>query len=92
MYATCLHVLIRGKVQGVFFRASAKELADRLALSGWVKNTDEGHVEVFVSGGPDAINQFMAWCHKGPAGSRVDEVKVLPPDDAQEKQGFVILC
>ena len=41
-----IHLLIKGTVQGVYYRASAKEVADRLHLSGWVKNTREGHVEV----------------------------------------------
>jgi acylphosphatase len=71
-----LHILVKGKVQGVFFRASAKEKAVELNLSGWVKNTAEGDVEAMVTGEESALNAFVAWCHSGPSRANVTTVEV----------------
>ena len=85
-----LHLLIKGKVQGVFFRASAKEKADELGLNGWVKNTVEGNVEATVSGSDDAVNAFVEWCKQGPSKASVTSVDVTPkPDDGLS--GFHLL-
>ena len=70
-----VHLLIKGKVQGVFYRASAKELAVTLHLSGWVKNTPDGHVEAVASGSETALLQFIEWCKKGPPHARVENVE-----------------
>jgi acylphosphatase len=80
-----VHLLIKGKVQGVFYRASAKEVAMALDLRGWVKNTREGHVEAMASGSESALQQFIEWCNKGPAGARVTSLAVVSvPDTAFE--------
>lgn len=75
------HLIIEGKVQGVFFRASAKEQADRLNLAGWVRNIPEGSVEVQVEGKQDNLDDFLDWCHKGPPNALVTnvELKYLQP-------------
>jgi acylphosphatase len=65
---------IKGKVQGVFFRATAKEMADKIGVKGWVKNTLQGDVEAMVTGSTQQISQFVDWCHKGPALAKVSEV------------------
>jgi acylphosphatase len=69
-----IHLLIKGKVQGVYYRASAKEVADRLHLSGWIKNTREGHVEVLASGHKEDLRRFVEWCKQGPERAVVSEV------------------
>lgn len=69
-------VVISGLVQGVFFRASARDEARRLGLTGWVKNRYDGKVEVIAEGGRDRVEAFVAWCHKGPPFSRVSDVLV----------------
>lgn len=69
-----IHLLIKGKVQGVYYRASAKEQAERLRLTGWVKNTREGHVEIMASGDTAALEKFIAWCRRGPDRAIVTEV------------------
>lgn len=84
-----VNVLIKGKVQGVFFRASAKEIAENLNLAGWVRNTDAGHVEAMVSGDDDAVKVFTEWCHKGPSRARVSEVIVTPMAE-QLFDGFTV--
>jgi len=69
-----VHLLIKGKVQGVFYRASAKTAAESLHITGWVKNTPEGHVEALASGEDGDLRQFVEWCRKGPAEAVVSEV------------------
>lgn len=69
---------ITGKVQGVFFRATAKDIALKNNLKGWIKNNKAGEVEAMVSGAEDACAEFIIWCKSGPPLSRIDEVKVTP--------------
>jgi acylphosphatase len=71
-----VHLLIKGRVQGVFYRASAKEMADKLNLTGWIKNTTEGHVEATVTGDEQVLQKFIRWCKKGPPRAVVTEVMV----------------
>ncbi len=77
------HLLITGLVQGVNFRSEAKTKADALRLAGWVRNNDaEGTLEIHVEGAPLALQQFEQWCARGPAGARVEDVRVTDvPED-----------
>lgn len=77
-----VHLMISGKVQGVFYRASAKEKALELALSGWIKNTPDGSVEATVSGSDEAVQQFVDWCRQGPPRAEVSQVSVTPKPDS----------
>lgn len=77
-----VHLMISGKVQGVFYRASAKEKALELALSGWIKNTTDGSVEATVSGADEAVEAFVAWCRQGPPRAEVQHVSVTPKPDS----------
>lgn len=70
------HLIISGQVQGVFFRATAKRKAQSLNLTGWVKNTTEGNVEIIVSGNEEKLIQYIKWCNDGPAKANVEDVKV----------------
>ena len=76
------HLIIKGKVQGVFFRASAKETAELLGVTGWVKNTREGNVEAFINGDENKLQEFIAWCKRGPSKAIVTEVVI---DEALEE-------
>jgi acylphosphatase len=67
--------LVEGRVQGVGFRYSCYAEARRLGLSGWVRNTPEGDVEVRAEGIREKLDEFLAWLHRGPPGARVDRVK-----------------
>jgi acylphosphatase len=60
------HIIVTGKVQGVFFRRSAAKKANQLALGGWVKNNPNGSVEIEVEGGIIEVTEFVDWCRKGP--------------------------
>jgi acylphosphatase len=70
----CARFIVSGKVQGVFFRASARDQAHRLDLSGHAKNLDDGNVEVIACGEAANIDAFERWLQKGPAAARVDRV------------------
>ena len=76
MNLTAKHILVKGKVQGVFFRKSAKQIAADLNISGWVKNTDDGDVEIFAQGDSNAIDQLIKWCKQGPPKAEVEDVEV----------------
>ena len=84
-----IHLLIKGKVQGVNYRASARNRAIQSGLTGWVRNTREGHVEAMVTGEEEALRQFIQWCRRGPALAVVSDVEQqLVPDVSFE--GFSI--
>lgn len=68
------HLSIRGRVQGVGYRAWVAQLAASRGLQGWVRNRRDGSVEAVVSGPADAVAQVIAACHRGPALARVDAV------------------
>lgn len=65
---------VRGRVQGVFYRASTREKALALGLSGYAKNLDDGRVEVVAVGAAPCIEKLERWLWQGPSGARVDEV------------------
>lgn len=69
-------VIIEGRVQGVFFRHSTREMAFRLGLKGWVKNRRDGGVEAIFEGHREEVDQMIQWCHRGPSGARVKNVVV----------------
>lgn len=74
------HLVIHGLVQGVSFRYSAREEAQRLHLTGWVRNLPNGDVEAVAEGEQATLKKFVAWCHEGPSEAKVESVKeeVLP--------------
>lgn len=70
------HLIISGKVQGVFYRATAKKKAGELNIHGWIKNTSEGNVEAMVTGNTQQIEDFIKWCKSGPDRAVVEEVRI----------------
>ena len=73
----CLQIIIRGKVQGVWFRVSTRNKAQKLGLCGIVKNQVDGSVYVEAEGDESTLKNFVAWCYEGSDHSRVDSVEVL---------------
>ncbi len=71
-----IQVIIKGRVQGVFFRESTRQEAVNLGLTGWVRNLPDGSVEAVISGDSDTVDQMVALLHKGPPASIVQEVNV----------------
>lgn len=80
----CKHIIIKGHVQGVGFRDWTYRTAKKIGmLKGWVRNLDNGDVEILVQGDAKKVEELVSWCHKGPANARVDvvnadEVQVEP--------------
>ena len=70
----CLHVKISGIVQGVFFRSNTQQIASALGLTGWVKNCNDGSVEILAEGKKEKLEAFLEYCYRGPEGARVDKV------------------
>ncbi|HPD56965.1 MAG TPA: acylphosphatase [Smithellaceae bacterium] len=69
-----IHVLISGRVQGVFFRAETQRTATGLNLTGWVRNLPDGRVEAVFEGEDANVDKMLAWCQHGPPAARVQEV------------------
>jgi len=69
---------IRGRVPGVYYRASMVDEAQRLGLRGWVRNRRDGSVEAMVAGPAERIEQLVSWARRGPPAARVTEVQVHP--------------
>jgi acylphosphatase len=75
--------LVLGKVQGVYFRHSARLEARRLGIRGSARNLPDGSVDVLAQGGVAAVEELRAWLQRGPAQARVVEVRETAPDDTQ---------
>ena len=71
-----VHLEIAGKVQGVFFRATAKDIAKLHKITGWIKNTKDNKVEAIITGETENVEAFILWSRKGPQKARVQHVKV----------------
>lgn len=78
-----VHVIVKGFVQGIFFRASTRDTACRLGLTGWVRNLPDGNVEAVFEGPVEKLTQAVQWCRMGPSGARVTKVE----EDWQEYTG-----
>jgi acylphosphatase len=88
-----VHAVVRGRVQGVGFRASTAYEARRLGVTGWVRNRLDGTVEVLASGDDAPIDQLVAWLKHGPRGAHVTGLDAAPPAPtlaSEELFGFEI--
>lgn len=86
----CIHCYISGRVQGVWFRASTKTKAEALGLSGWVRNLEDGRVEVMASGEKTALLQLASWLQRGPELAQVEKMDYIELP-WQEFEGFKTL-
>ena len=89
MSAVRRHVVVRGHVQGVFFRDSVRRLAERYGVAGWVANRRDGAVEAVFEGEPDAVERLIRFCREGPRGARVSDVEVSEEEPVAEA-GFSV--
>ena len=78
------NVVVSGRVQGVFFRDSARREAQRHGVTGWVRNRRDGAVEAHFEGDSDAVAQVVLWCREGPRSADVDDLSVTEV----EPEGF----
>lgn len=81
---------VHGVVQGVGYRAGFTREAQRLGLSGWVRNRRDGSVEALVAGDPAALEQILVWARRGPTAASVREVEVVEAADALVTGGFEV--
>lgn len=79
---------IKGRVQGVFFRDSARREAVRLGLTGWVRNRPDGDVEAVAEGDSQRVRDFVSWCRKGPRYASVEQVQVTESPATDEFSNF----
>jgi acylphosphatase len=86
----CVHVFISGRVQGVAFRHYTMKTARSLNLGGWVRNLDDGRVEVLFEGDDAAVDAMLAWCWKGPASAHVTHVDVQEEPFSAQYEDFKI--
>jgi acylphosphatase len=83
------HLVVRGRVQGVWFRESARRRASELGVGGWVRNRGDGAVEAELEGDAEAVAVLVDWFGRGPSGARVESIEVEERDAAGET-GFAV--
>jgi acylphosphatase len=83
-------ITVSGKVQGVFFRAETKRQADILGLTGWVRNTDDGSVEILAQGDAEILAELERWARRGPGAAEVTGMKIEEIHEAGDFEGFTI--
>jgi acylphosphatase len=83
------HVLVSGRVQGVYYRANTRDTAREHGVDGWVRNLDDGRVEAVFEGDRESVEALVAWCHEGSPRARVDDVSV-EYSDREGETGFEI--
>ena len=89
MARVCWHALVRGRVQGVAYRQHTDEQAQRLDLDGWVRNLEDGRVEVLFEGEAEAVQALATWLEQGPPAAEVAEVS-LSEMPLQGMAGFIV--
>ena len=86
-----VNLRIRGRVQGVYYRASTQREARALGLTGWVRNRPDGSVEALAEGPRPALERLIAWCEEGPPAARVTDVEQTWSDATNEFDDFRVL-
>ena len=86
----CYSIVVSGKVQGVYYRASTRDIALSLGLTGTVKNDRAGTVSIVAVGNKSALESLVKWCEKGPPGAIVESVTVNPENSIPDFTSFEI--
>lgn len=85
-----VHLFVSGRVQGVFFRAHTRDLAQKLGLSGFVRNLPDGRVEVVAEGPEEKLQELIEFCHRGPPLAHVTNVEIHWEEPTEEFRGFSV--
>ena len=85
-----IRLTIKGKVQGVFYRATAKDVADLIGLRGWIRNLPNNNVEITATAPEETLQKFVNWCKQGPPKAKVDDV-IIEELSLEEFNGFRII-
>jgi len=80
--------VVRGRVQGVFYRAGTEEKASELGLAGWVRNRTDGSVELVATGPLESLHELEEWLHVGPRHALVESVEVWEEEVTEKGPGF----
>lgn len=83
-----VRLFISGTVQGVSYRASTQEQAQKRGIVGWVKNLEDGRVEALAQGAKDKVEELVRWCHTGPPAAKVEKVVVSWEEVGDEFRRF----
>jgi len=83
-------VIVRGRVQGVGFRAAMVGAAEATGIVGWVRNRRDGSVEALVQGDAAAVESILDWCRRGPLGARVTDVSTVPVEALHPTDAFAV--
>jgi acylphosphatase len=81
-------IRVSGRVQGVGYRVSLQDEAQKHDISGWVRNRSDGRVEALLQGSPEAVEALIAWARRGPPGARVSDVAVASATEDSALRGF----
>ena len=84
------HIYVEGRVQGVFFRADVREIAESLSIKGWVRNTPDGRVEIIAEGGQRELRDLAKWCSKGSHRAHVEKADIMWEKPTGEFENFSI--
>ena len=87
---TRVHVVVSGRVQGVFFRSETKRKADSHGVKGWVRNLPDSRVEAVFEGEEEAVNALLEFCKRGSSGAEVTNVELTGETYTSELEGFKI--
>ena len=85
-----IHIMVYGRVQGVFFRQNAKELASELGIKGYSRNLEDGSVEIVAEGHHQKLDKLIEFCKKGPKGASVESTKITYDEYKNEFEDFEI--
>ena len=83
------HVVVHGQVQGVFFRDTARRLAQQRGVAGWARNNADGTVEAVFEGEREAVERLVKFCHEGPRGAHVARIDVFD-EEPEGLSGFSV--
>lgn len=84
------HVFVAGRVQGVNFRVSTRDLARQVGVEGWVRNMDDGRVEAVFEGTNAAVRRMVSWCYSGPPHAQVERVEIQWEDPTGNESSFTV--
>jgi len=85
-----VRIIVKGRVQGVFFRESTRQQALNLNLRGWVRNCRDGSVELTATGAPDDISALLGWLRQGPVMARVDDLAIEELPECETYDDFTV--
>ena len=86
-----VHIFVKGKVQGVYFRQGMKDIAEKKNVTGWVRNLQDKRVEAILEGKDSDVDSVIEWSHKGPQNATVDDVEIINENYVDEFSKFEIL-